>query len=107
LRSEEDKQDPLASPILTEDLSGLPPAFVLTAECDPIRDEGEAYGERLRAAGVPVEMKRYAGMPHGFFNFAAALTVGRQAMEDAVAGLGGALGRAVKPGVEMSLDAAR
>jgi acetyl esterase len=82
LRGERDKLDPLASPLLAADLSGLPAAFVLTAECDPLRDEGEEYGRRLEQAGVPVEIKRYAGMPHGFFSFGAALNAGKEAMAD-------------------------
>jgi len=82
LRNEEDKLNPLASPALVSDLTGLPAAFILTAECDPLRDEAEDYGRSLEAAHVPVQIKRYAGMPHGFFSFAAALTTGRQALAD-------------------------
>jgi acetyl esterase len=81
LRGEEDREHPLASPLLVSDLGGLPAAFVLTAECDPLRDEGEAYGRRLEEAGVPVEVERYAGMPHGFFSFAA-LDTAKQALAD-------------------------
>ena len=83
LRDDEDKLNPLASPALASDLSDLPAAFILTAECDPLRDEGEDYGRGLDAAGVSVQIKRYAGMPHGFFSLAAALPTGRQAFTDA------------------------
>ena len=92
LRGEHDKLDVLASPLLASNFSNLPAAFVLTAECDPLRDEGEDYGRRLQAEGVPVEIKRYAGMPHGFFSFGAALAGGRQAYADSVGALRKAFG---------------
>jgi acetyl esterase len=63
-----DHTSPRMSPGLTDDLSGLAPALIITAEHDPLRDDGEAYGERLRVAGVPVTATRYDGMPHGFFS---------------------------------------
>ncbi|MDA4122002.1 MAG: alpha/beta hydrolase [Thaumarchaeota archaeon] len=66
LRTEEDAADPYACPLRAKDLAGLPPALVMTAGLDPLRDEGEAYGKRLGAAGVPTSVRRVEDMPHGF-----------------------------------------
>jgi acetyl esterase len=71
LGSGADPADTLVSPIKRENLAGLPPALVITAEHDPLRDEGELYGRHLLEAGVEATVSRYAGANHGFVqNFA-------------------------------------
>ncbi|MEG3170172.1 alpha/beta hydrolase [Sphingomonas sp. LB3N6] len=69
LASPDARTDPRASPILAENLSALPPTLLVTCENDPLRDEGEAYGQRLREAGVAVDHRRYDGMIHAFLQF--------------------------------------
>jgi acetyl esterase len=78
-----DLKDPLASPLFADDaqLADAPPALVVTAELDPLRDEGEAYAARLREAGVPVEHVRFDGMIHAFFVFGAMIPAAREALE--------------------------
>jgi acetyl esterase len=78
--------DPRASPLLAEDLSGLAPAYVVTAAFDPLRDEGEEYAEALRAAGTPVTLRRFPGFIHAFI---AGAGVSRNA-RDALVEIGGA-----------------
>jgi acetyl esterase len=79
-----DGADPLASPLRAPDLAGLPPALLITAEYDPLRDEGERYGQRLAQAGVPVTHRRYAGMAHGFFTMTGTVPQAREATEQVV-----------------------
>ena len=79
LRTDADGDDPYCSPLFAESLAGLPPAFVITAEYDPLRDEGEEYARRLVAAGVPTEVYRAPGMFHGFFGMDAMLDGAKQA----------------------------
>ena len=65
---EEDAKNPLASPLLTENLKGLPPACFISAECDPLLDQGLQYAAKLQDAGVKVEYHILKGMVHGFIN---------------------------------------
>jgi acetyl esterase len=85
LRQPEDALNPFASPLLAEDLSGLPPALVITAECDPLRDEGEAFAQRLERAGVAVKFTRYPGMIHPFFSMCGAIPEAYEAIDEVAA----------------------
>ena len=88
-----DRRSPTVSPYWQKDLAGLPPAFIASAGCDPLRDEAEAYAERLELAGVPVTLKRYEGMIHGFFQMAGVLDGGRKLHRDIGAFVQKAFGR--------------
>ncbi len=79
---------PLAAPLLSQNLAGLPPTLLMTAAVDVLRDEGEAYGMRLRDAGVEVAMHRCAGMHHGFFNYGGVLDGADRAMAQACEWIG-------------------
>ena len=86
LRDDRDRANPYAAPIKATNLSGLPPALVVTAEYDPLRDEGESYAARMRAAGVPVTCTRYDTI-HSFLTNAANLDAGKKAMAQVIAAL--------------------
>lgn len=89
------RDDPRVSPLLAPDdaLAGLPPAIVITAELDPLRDEGEAYGRRLQEAGVPCEITRYRRMVHGFFSMCGLVPAARTASRHAADALTRAMGQ--------------
>jgi len=80
-----DRRHPDVAPLHAPDLAGLPPTLVITAAADPLRDEGEAYADRLRAAGVPVTVSRYDGMVHGFFRWTAVVEAATTAIDEVAA----------------------
>ncbi len=85
------RHDPRLSPMLCADLAGQPPAYVITAGFDPLRDEGKDYADKLDAAGVPVTHVNYPGMVHGFFSMRGLIPKAREAVA--------AAGAAVREGV--------
>lgn len=87
LNNEADADNPYASPLRAANLRGLPPALIITAEYDVLRDEGERYGQRLAQAGVPTKVTRYDGMHHGFFQMYGIVDKAKKALEEATAWL--------------------
>src|SRR5579863_6998720 len=92
LASDADRLNPYACPARADTLRRLPSAFVITAEFDPLRDEGEAYAARLREDGVRAVLKRYEGVTHGFFGMPAQLDKAKEAIADAGSALRVAIG---------------
>jgi acetyl esterase len=93
LRSPDDLADWRASPLRASDLSRLPPAYVVTCGFDPLRDEGHAYAERLRAASVPVTYECFEGMVHGFVTMGGAIAAAHHALYRCAQGLRQAFAR--------------
>ena len=89
---EDDWRDWRVSPLFATSLAGLPPAYLMTAGFDPLRDEGHAYAEAMRAAGVPVEYECFDGMIHGFITMGGVIDKANEAVSRAAAVLGRALG---------------
>jgi len=77
-----DTRDFRVSPIFADDLSGLPPTLIITAEHDTLRDEGKAYADRLQSAGVPTTYGCYSGMIHGFLQMSGLVDEAQQAIDE-------------------------
>ena len=92
LEDKEAANNPYAAPMKAESLQNLPPALIITAEYDPLRDEGKAYAERLKAEGVTTQYTMYSGMIHGFFGMASVVDKGRAAVKESADAMRKALG---------------
>ncbi|HEX6010229.1 MAG TPA: alpha/beta hydrolase fold domain-containing protein, partial [Geminicoccaceae bacterium] len=84
-----DPRDPRVSPLWAEDVAGLPPALIVAAEFDTLRDEAEAYAAKLRAAGVAVRYSCYPGMIHGFLQMAGVVEAAQRAIDEVATFLDG------------------
>jgi len=87
-----DRGQLIASPLFADDFADLPPAFILTAGYDPLKDEGSAYADKLRAAGVEAEFVEYGGMIHGFITMGGLIDAAAESMEAGAAALARAFG---------------
>ncbi|MFD0688623.1 alpha/beta hydrolase fold domain-containing protein [Actinomadura fibrosa] len=92
------RDDPALSPLRAASLAGLPPAHIVLAGRDPLHDEGAAYAERLRAADVPVSLREYPALGHGFFRLTGAVDAARDALPELTAAVAAALAPALAPG---------
>ena len=92
LTSPDDGSNPYASPLRATNLSGVAPALVITAEYDPLVDEGKRYAAQLRDAGVPVRLTRYPGMIHGFVSYLGRIEAAKSAVDQCAGALGDAMG---------------
>jgi acetyl esterase len=97
-RTEEEKKNIYASPLLADDLSGLPDALVVTAGYDPLRDEGQAYANRLNDAGVKVKYHCYDDTIHGFFILGGVIDQGKELIEEVSSSLKSVFSRVLSPG---------
>lgn len=97
LATDADAANPYAAPEQATSLAGQPPALVITAEFDPLRDEGEAYGKRLQEAGVETTISRYDGMIHGFFATIGVVDKSAEVMAESTTALKAAFARAAAP----------
>ena len=93
MMSADDAKSPLLVPLANADLKGLPPTTVITAEIDPLRSEGQALAEKMKAAGVQVDAKNYNGVAHEFFGMAAVVDDAKQAEQQAADGMKRAFGK--------------